>query len=73
MEQYLTARGWPLAYLSSRAGLSVKQIHALLAEYTPVTADSAKQLAQTFHTSPDFWLKLDARYRLFLRLSSMDS
>lgn len=54
-EEFLAPYGLSPAAL----GASIEQ---LAAERTPVTPDTALRLARYFHTSPEFWLNLQANY-----------
>ncbi len=54
---------WEQKDLAEIMGRSEKNISELVKNKTPITYDTALQLAKTFKQTPQFWLNLDAAYR----------
>jgi len=54
---------WEQKDLAEIMGRSEKNISELVKNKTPITYDTALQLAKSFKQTPQFWLNLDAAYR----------
>lgn len=57
-------RGWSQKDLAAILGLSEKHINQLLSNKASVTIETARLLSGVFLQSPEFWMNLDAAYRL---------
>lgn len=55
--------GWEQKDLAEIMGRTEKNISELVKNKTPITYDTAVQLAKVFRQTPQFWLNLDADYR----------
>lgn len=62
----LEARGWTQDDLASILGRPIQAVNEILAGRKAITPATAKGLAKAFGTSPEFWMNLEAAYRLSL-------
>ena len=60
--EQLKPLGMSAAALGARVGVPAEQVVEMLKGKRGITADTAVRLAGLFHTSPEFWLKLQALY-----------
>jgi len=60
----LEARGWSQKDLAVIMGRPEQTISEIIRAKKQVTAETARQLAKAFGTSPDFWLNLEMLYQL---------
>lgn len=61
-EEYLAPLGLKPYTLAKRLNVPRTRIERLVAEQTPVTADTALRLAKFFGSTPQFWLNMQASY-----------
>lgn len=61
-EEYLAPLGLKPYSLAKKLKVPRTRIERLVAELTPVTADTALRLAKVFGTTPQFWLNMQASY-----------
>ncbi len=61
----LEARGWSQMDLAEILGVSVASINEVINNKRGITAEMAAGLSDAFGTSAEFWMNLDARYRLY--------
>lgn len=61
-EEYLAPLGLKPYTLAKRLNVPRTRIERLVAEQTPVTADTALRLAKFFGSTPQFWLSMQASY-----------
>lgn len=66
LQDELDARGWTQADLAEIIGRPVQAINEIIAGKKSITADTAATLSQALETSPEYWLNLEAAYRLDL-------
>jgi len=66
IKEQMEYRSWTQEDLSEVIGMTPKHINKILLDKQPITLDTAKILAEVFETSPQYWLSLDANYRLWL-------
>lgn len=66
IKEELDARGWTQADLAQILGRSPVQVNLIIQGKQTVTPETAKQLAEAFGTSAQFWLNLEGAYRLSL-------
>lgn len=66
IKEQMEYRNWTQEDLSEVMGMTVKHVNKILQDKQPITLDTAKILAEVFETSPQYWLNLDANYRLWL-------
>ncbi len=66
LRRELDARGWSQKDLSRIMGRPVQAINEIASGQKAITADTALQLGAAFGVSPQFWLDLEANYRLHL-------
>ena len=64
LQRNLEALNWTNRDLAEILGMSEKSISLLLNNKQSVTIQTARLLAKTFKTSPEFWLNLEQNYRL---------
>ena len=60
----LEARGWSQQDLASIIGRPQQMISEIIHAKKQITAETARQLAKAFGTSPDFWMNLEMQYQL---------
>tara|TARA_R110000868_G_C10972616_1_gene770542 strand:- start:6659 stop:7783 length:1125 start_codon:yes stop_codon:yes gene_type:complete len=66
IREQMEYRSWTQEELAEVMGMTIKHINKILKDKQAITLDTAKVLAQVFDTSPQYWLNLDANYRLWL-------
>lgn len=66
IKEQMEYRNWTQEDLSEVIGMTTKHVNKILKDKQPITLDTAKILAEVFETSPQYWLNLDANYRLWL-------
>ena len=64
LEDYLKPLGLTQDRIAEDVGVPVLQISRIVRGKRPITADIALRLARYFNTSPDIWLRMQARYDL---------
>jgi len=62
----LEARGWSQQDLAAILGRPEQMISEIIQAKKQISAETARQLARAFGTSPDFWMNLETQYRLLL-------
>jgi HTH-type transcriptional regulator/antitoxin HigA len=62
----IEARGWTQRDLAAIMGRPYQAINEIINGAKQITPDTARELAKAFGTSMDFWMNLEANYRLFL-------
>jgi HTH-type transcriptional regulator/antitoxin HigA len=62
----LEARGWTQRDLAAILGRPYQAVNEIINGKKQITPDTARELAKAFNTSMDFWINLEANYRLFL-------
>lgn len=62
----LEARGWTQRDLAVIMGRPYQAINEIIKGSKQITPDTARELAKAFGTSLEFWMNLEANYRLFL-------
>lgn len=66
LQDELEARGWTQADLAQILGRPVQVVNEIVAGKKTITAETAIALSKALGTSAEYWLKLDALYRLDL-------
>ena len=66
IDRELTARGWSQKDLAEIIGRPVQAINEIIGGIKQITPNTAHELAQAFGTSAEFWMNLEANYRLYL-------
>lgn len=66
IREQMEYRSWTQDELAEVMGMTIKHVNAILKDKQAITLDTAKVLAEVFDTSPQYWLNLDANYRLWL-------
>jgi HTH-type transcriptional regulator/antitoxin HigA len=66
IKEQMEYRQWGQEDLSEVMGITTKHLNKILQDNQPITLDMAKVLSEVFETSPQYWLNLDANYRLWL-------
>jgi len=61
-EEYLAPLGLKPYSLAKKLKVPRTRVERLVAEQTPVTADTALRLAKFFGSTPQFWLNMQASY-----------
>ncbi len=62
----LAALNWTQDDLARVMGMSTKAVNEIIKNKSGITLETARLLSKTFRQSPEFWLNLDAAYRLHL-------
>lgn len=62
----LEARGWTQRDLAAIMRRPYQAINEIIKGSKQITPDTARELAKAFGTTMDFWINLEANYRLFL-------
>jgi HTH-type transcriptional regulator / antitoxin HigA len=65
IQQQLDEVGWEQQDLVEVTGLSLKHLNQIINGKAFITFDIAKQFANIFGNSPQYWMNLDMDYRLF--------
>ena len=63
-EEFLVPLGMSANALARALGIPANRITAILNGTRAVTADTALRLARYFHTTPEFWINLQAAHDL---------
>ncbi len=63
-EEFLVPLGMSANALARDLGIPANRITAILNGTRSVTADTALRLARYFHTTPEFWINLQAAHDL---------
>lgn len=66
IREQMEYRNWTQDDLSEVTGITIKHLNRILKDKQPVTLDMAKIFGGVFDTSPQYWMNLDANYRLWL-------
>jgi len=66
IREQMEYRNWSQEDLSEVMSITPKHLNKILQDKQAITLDMAKILAEVFETSPQYWLNLDANYRLWL-------
>ena len=66
IKRELEARDWTQRDLASIMGRPYQAINEIVRGNKQITPDTARELAQAFGTSSDFWMNLESNYRLHL-------
>jgi HTH-type transcriptional regulator/antitoxin HigA len=66
IKEQMEYRQWTQEDLADVMGLTLKHINSILQNKQAITFETAKILAEIFETTPQYWLNLDAQYRLWL-------
>lgn len=67
IKEKLEFKGWTQEDLSDILDMSLKTINKIIQNKQSITIDTAKALAEVFETTPQYWINLDANYRLSLK------
>jgi len=70
IKEELETRNWRQEDLAEILGLSLKSVNLLIKNKQSITVKTAKLLGKAFGQAPQYWLNLDANYRL--RLSDFE-
>lgn len=68
----LESRGWTQKDLADIVGRPVQTINEIVRGSKQITPETALELAETFETSPELWMNLEANYRLHLARDKKD-
>lgn len=72
IREQMEYRNWTQEDLSEVIGMTPKHVNKILQDKQPITLETAKILSEVFETSPQYWLNLDANYRLWLNHERSD-
>jgi HTH-type transcriptional regulator/antitoxin HigA len=64
IREELAARGWTQGDLASIVGRPLQAVNEIVNGRKAITAQTARQLAAAFGTSPELWLNLESAWRL---------
>ena len=65
IREELEAREWTQGDLAAIVGKPVETINRIISGKLGISTDTARLLAEAFGTGPEYWLNLDAAYRLW--------
>lgn len=66
IKEQMEYRQWGQEDLAEVMGITTKHLNKILQDNQPITLEMAKVLSEVFETTPQYWLNLDANYRLWL-------
>jgi addiction module HigA family antidote len=66
LSRELEARGWTQKDLAEIIGTPVQTINEIIWGTKQITSETARELSQALGTSAEFWINLEAQYRLHL-------
>ena len=66
IREELEARGWSQATFARILGRPLQTINQIINGKKAITAQTAKEIAAAFGTSPDVWLNLETAWQLHL-------
>lgn len=66
IREQMEYRNWSPEILSDAMSVTLEHLNKLLKNEQAITTDTAKVLTKVFGISPQYWLNLDANYRLWL-------
>jgi HTH-type transcriptional regulator / antitoxin HigA len=66
IREQMEYRSWTQEDLSDVMGITIKHLNKILQDKQPITLDKARILSEIFETTPQYWLNLDANYRLWI-------
>ncbi len=66
IREQMEYRSWTQEDLSDVMGITIKHLNKILQDKQPITLDKARMLAEIFESSPQYWINLDANYRLWI-------
>ncbi len=66
LSRELEARGWTQKDLAEVIGRPVQTINEIIRGSEQITSEIASELSQALGTSSEFWINLEAKYRLHL-------
>jgi len=66
IREQMEYRNWSQEDLSEVMSITPKHLNKILQDKQAITLDMAKVLSEVFETSPQYWLNLDANYRIWL-------
>src|SRR5258708_6181866 len=65
LKQALAYEGWSQTDLAEIIDRPVRLVNEIIAGKRAITAETARGLAAALHTSPEFWMALEASYQLW--------
>lgn len=71
IQEELDVRNWRQEDLAEILGMSLKSINKLIKNKQSITFETARLLSKAFGQSPQYWINLDANYRLRLQGEQM--
>lgn len=72
LSRELEARSWTQKDLAEIIGRPIQTINEIIQGTKQVSPATALELANAFNTSPEFWMNLEANYRLHLARKERD-
>lgn len=66
IQEQMDYRNWIQEDLAEVMGITPKHLSSIMKDKQPLTLEMAKVLSEVFETSPQYWINLDANYRLWL-------
>lgn len=66
IREQMEYRNWSQEDLSEVMSITPKHLNKILQDKQTITLDMSKILAEVFETSPQYWMNLDANYRIWL-------
>lgn len=73
LQDELAARGWSQTDLAAIMNRPIGAINEIIKGTKQITPETAVELGAALGTSPEFWLNLETRYRLFLAEKNKDA
>ena len=68
LKEMLEDRGWTQREFARKIGRPEQLISNIINGRSGITAETAVDFAEAFEMSPEFWINLDARYRLHIEI-----
>jgi addiction module HigA family antidote len=67
-EEFMEPLGLTAYTLGKRLGVQRQRLERIVREEKGITAETALLLGAYFHTTPDFWMNLQTKYEIEMRL-----
>ncbi len=72
IREEMELRNWTQEDLSDVLGITPKHLNMILRDKQPITLDMARLLGEVFDNTPQYWINLDAGYRLWKEQSKSE-
>lgn len=72
IREQMELRNWTQEDLAEVMGITQKHLNMILRDKQPITLDKARLLGEVFDNNPQYWINLDAGYRLWKEQSKTE-